>query len=147
MRAYQLLGKSTIPARIREDLTGDNLREVELEENLQRKDLSPYEESRTLVELAPLVAARISTESVEKAPQGRKSHYAAPKEAIAAELNVGTTTLVESEQHVATADAHPVMKLATWAQAKVLLVGRALSRLAVGKAYSPEGSVSAFAWK
>lgn len=129
LRAYQLLGKSQIPARIREDLSGAALREVELEENLQRKDLTPYERSRTLVELAPLVAARISSESEEKDARGRKSTYSAPKEAIAEALGVGVARLVEAEQHVTTADAFPVFRQPQWNQATVLEARKVLCRL------------------
>lgn len=108
------------PAVFREDLTGERLREAELEENLARKGLTSYEESRILVELAPLVAERLSTETVDKTPRGQKRTYAVPKDAVAAALGVGTMTLVEAEQHVATADAFPVFKQPQWTQESVL---------------------------
>jgi ParB family chromosome partitioning protein len=43
LRAFRILGKSTIPATIREGVTDQELLELALVENVQRKDLDPIE--------------------------------------------------------------------------------------------------------
>lgn len=62
LRACQRLGMKWIPVQQLDDLSDAQLREIELEENLRRKDLTEYERSRTLV--ARVEAARdVATES------------------------------------------------------------------------------------
>ncbi len=50
-RAARLAGLNTVPAVIREKITGDQQLELALVENLQRRDLTPLEESRAFEQL------------------------------------------------------------------------------------------------
>lgn len=52
LRACKLLGKETIPAVIREEMADEASQELALIENLQRDDLAPIEEARSLSDLA-----------------------------------------------------------------------------------------------
>lgn len=111
LRACQILGWKEIDVRPFGELTEVERREIELEENIRRKDLTPIERSRELVknaeEIAPKIADRISSESDEKDSRGRKSEYEAPKEDIARAIGVGKTTLIEAEQHVVAVEKYP----------------------------------------
>lgn len=52
LRACKLLEMATIPAVIREEMTDETSQELALIENLQRDDLTPIEEAKSLAELA-----------------------------------------------------------------------------------------------
>lgn len=52
LRAVESLGWGLVDVRDLGELTQAERDEIELEENAQRKDLTPYERSRTLVKLA-----------------------------------------------------------------------------------------------
>ena len=110
-------GWEYIHAELVGHLTEEQLRDVELEENENRKSLTEAERARTfrasqqLVEDAKKAAAVLSTESVDKPkPRGHKPAYGVPKEAVAESLGIGKTTLVEAEQHVETATQFPFMQ-------------------------------------
>jgi ParB family chromosome partitioning protein len=119
LRACQQLGWKEIEVKQLANLTTDELREIELEENLKRKDLTPLELSKNMLELAKLKA--------EKSKTCLKTNFAPPsgfsaesaknlggrpvkpdsKEAIAKELGIPRTTLREAEQHVAAVEQFP----------------------------------------
>ncbi len=67
LRACKLLEKATIPAVVREGMSDETSQELALIENLQRDDLAPIEEARSLLDLSELygndlkkVAERVS---------------------------------------------------------------------------------------
>lgn len=131
LRACALLGRTTIPAQVREELTGERLREVELEENLRRKDLTPYERSRTLADLAQLAREQAKSEPISP-PMGAK--VGRPVEAgstrdVSERIGVPDTTIQKAETHVATADTYPEFKQPQWNQATVLHARKALAKL------------------
>ncbi len=107
----------------------DERREMELSENLQRKDLTAYEQARELVRKAPVVAAAIPSNFEGIPRRGEPQQYAAPKREVAEALGVSVGSLVQAEQHVATADAYPAMQQADWKQSHVLGAREALERL------------------
>lgn len=129
LEAARILGWKQIEARDHGELTEEELREIELEENLRRKDLTPYEQARELVRKAPVVAEAISGKLPEKAPQGRPAKYAAPKEDIAQALGTSERELVRAEQHVAIAEEIPELQGPEWKQSYVLAFKENLERL------------------
>jgi len=61
IRAFQLLGLTEIPAKVYSELSEEELRAIEWEENRQRKDLT-IEESRKLVQIAQDAEKAITSE-------------------------------------------------------------------------------------
>jgi ParB-like chromosome segregation protein Spo0J len=98
----------TFPARLYGDLTDDEKREIELEENVRREGLSPYELSKqyvalaeTAVEVLP-VAGKTSTSK-----GGRPTKQAVSEEAIAERIGVPRQTIDRAKQHVAAVNKYP----------------------------------------
>jgi hypothetical protein len=123
LRACEQLGWTEIDVRDLGTLTDSELREIELEENLRRKDLTEYERSRNLAELAETAAevlkdeGQLRTESVRN-PQGGRPREAGSKRQVAERIDVPVTTIERAQNHVETADAYPFMQ--TWKQYQVL---------------------------
>lgn len=63
VRAHELLGLTEIEVRRFADLTEAERREIELEENIRRKDLTPHERSKHVVQLAESMATRLQDEA------------------------------------------------------------------------------------
>lgn len=133
LEAAKRLGWDKIEGRIFTDLSEDEKREIELEENLRRKDLTPYELAKSLVrkatQVAPALARRISSESEEKDPRGRKPQYEAPKSEVAQALGVGVARLVAAEQHVAAAERYPELQLGSVSQDAAIRIAKRLDEL------------------
>jgi len=117
-------------------MTEEELRDIELEEDTNRKDLTHAERTTTLrssqklLEDAKKAADIISTKSVEKTERrGRNSTHAVAKKEIAEALGVATMTLVEAEQHIETVERFPWMKGSEWRRSHVLAVGEAMEKL------------------
>lgn len=115
-----LLKWDKIDARDIGDLTEAERREVELEENLRRKDLDAYEMAKWLVTQATDIAPIIFGNLPKKDSRGRKPKYQAPKADIAAAIGTNERDLHRAEQHVETADAFPFMQKPDWKQYHVL---------------------------
>lgn len=129
VEACTVLGYLEIEARDFGDLTPEERREIELEENLRRKDLTPYEQARELVRKAPVVAEALAANLVTKTPRGEPRQMATPKEDVAQALGTSASSLVRSEQHVATADTYPFMQKPEWKQYHVLEAREALDKI------------------
>jgi ParB family chromosome partitioning protein len=134
LRAVKLLKWETVPVQLRSQLTEAELRDIELEENDNRKSLTErerarrFESSKKLVENAKR-AAEVSPQSADKPSGGRPAQYGKPKPEVAADLGVSEDTLVRAEQHVATAEQFPFMKGSQWKQSDVLRVRERLEGL------------------
>lgn len=133
LEACRILGFSEVETRDFGELSETERREIELEENLRRKDLTPYEQARELVRKAPVVAEALAAKSAPKTPRGEPRQMAAPKADVAQALGIGETTLREAEQHVATAEAYPFMQNPNWSQSAVLQAKKALDKLGSGE--------------
>jgi plasmid maintenance system antidote protein VapI len=143
-------------ASLLEHLTEAELREIELEENENRKSFTERERTRTFASSKRIVvgakqaAEIISTQSVEKDPRGRKSVHGAPKDEIAGAIGISTTALVKAEQHVKTAEQFPFMQGNSWKQSDVLRVRERFSWVArdvfeIGR-YLTEGGSTGSSW-
>lgn len=112
LRACKQLGWPDIPVRLYRHLTDDERREIELEENLQRKDLTPYERSRELVKLAE-TAAKVDKRESETMPNVGRVSKRGPRplpgsEVRAAErIGVPRQTIQVAKQHVAAVEEFP----------------------------------------
>lgn len=108
LRAVEQLGWRKVPVTRVGELSDAQLREIELEENLRRKDLTPIEASRTMVALAEAVKER-RAESAQVSRNGSRGPAPNPTSdrQIAAAMGVGATTLREAREHVAAVDANP----------------------------------------
>jgi ParB family chromosome partitioning protein len=114
LRACNALGWVEIPARMYAELTPEEMREIELEENLQRKDLTPFEASKRIVKQAENAAPFISAAIAEKKggeTRGRKSTYEAPKDDVAKAIGISGASLRNAEQHVEAVTKYPELSV------------------------------------
>lgn len=120
LRACQHLGHTTIDVRRWPDLTEEERREIELAENLDRKDLMPAERSRQMVALAEVAAETLRDEflpdSGRKAGAGRPPKPDAETK-VAERIGVPQQTLNDAKRHVAAIDAYPELAIHTQADA------------------------------
>lgn len=134
LKAAQMLKWKTIPAQLLVQLSEAELRDIELEENENRKDLTEQERNRTfrssdrLIEHAKKVGA-VSPQSAGKPQGGRPSKYGKPKPEVAADLGISEDTLERAEHHVETAEQFPFMRGNEWHQSDVLAVREQLEKI------------------
>jgi hypothetical protein len=125
------LGWDEIDVRPLGELTHSERREIELEENLRRKDLTEYERSRNLASLAEVAAevliAEVLPDSGKTSRGGRPSKQGIAEVRIADRIGVPRTTIQEAQAHVETADAYPFMQ--RWKQYQVLEAHDVLAEL------------------
>lgn len=148
--AMQSLGWTMIPTRSLGELSDDEKREIELEENLRRKDLTAFERSKAIVQFAAIVVenGHVSLDVAERSAgpnevpfqpgrlpgQGVQKVMGRPPEATAREtvgpaLGVSGKTVERAQQHVETADAYPFMQSPDWKQDHVLEARQHLAAL------------------
>ena len=133
LAACTLLGWQFIEVRSLGSLTDAELREIELEENLRRKDLTPFERARTLVQRAEVVREIAAEQLVpdsgtNSAGPGRPPNPSSEKR-VAERMGVPRATLQEAKAHVETAEAFPFMQKPDWKQYHVLEAREALAKL------------------
>jgi hypothetical protein len=129
LQACQMLGWAEVEVRSLGDLSESERREIELEENLRRKDLTEYERSRNLNELAATAAEVLTDEYWPDSGQksrGQPKHPSSSR-AVAKRIGVPRTTIQEAQTHVETADAYPFMQ--RWKQYEVIEAHEALAKL------------------
>lgn len=113
LQAVKALGWVDVPVRSLGELTDAERDEIELEENLQRKDLTAYERSRTLVRLAE-TAKTVLVEQSELRPdsgqisRGRPSEPASER-AVSDRVGIPRQTIQKAQQHVEIAETIPVL--------------------------------------
>lgn len=110
LRAHQHLGLDTIEARRWSVLDPDEQREIELAENLDRKDLTTLERSRNVVQLAE-VAAEVDRKEL-RSDSERNSGRGRPIEAgslrrVAERTGIPPVTIHDARQHVAAVEQYP----------------------------------------
>lgn len=137
LKALRLLKRDVAPVRRLSDLSRDERKLVELEENLRRKDLTPFERSKGTVKLAETakkVAKAEAQQNGDLLPHlGRKSR-GRPREPgsgpdLAERTGIPRATTEKATQHVATAEAFPWMQGKTWTQNHVLKAHKLLAGL------------------
>jgi ParB family chromosome partitioning protein len=106
LRAAQMLQWKTIPASLLEHLTEEELREIELEENENRKSLTEQERARTFAGSKRLVENAKKAKEIlshnETVLTGKRGQPAKPDSvrAVAASLGTDKENVRRAEQHV-----------------------------------------------
>ncbi|MHB1418487.1 MAG: ParB/RepB/Spo0J family partition protein [Bacillota bacterium] len=128
LEACKLLGWEEIPATFLGELSDKQLREIELEENLRRKDLTEIEKSRNMVELANIKAGQIKPSMAQRAiDKPGPNRQPNSKRTIATELGIPRKTLTEAYQHVDAVDKYP--ELETYPKKRAIEISRQLDTL------------------
>lgn len=129
LRAVRLLKHATIRAQLRDQLSEEEFRAIELAENEDRKALTDGERGRTfeaskkLVENAKKAAGILENNSPEIGRRGRgHPPKAASARAVAAALGVDRTDVRRAKQQVEAAERFPWMQGKAWRQAHVLAI-------------------------
>lgn len=115
MAAAMLLGWEEIEARLTGELSDNELRALELEENVRRKDLTEYEKDKNLKELAQVVREQAIDESAcvpgTQATRNVKGvKVPGSYRDISERIGIPEGTIREAEKHVAAVDKHPELK-------------------------------------
>jgi ParB-like chromosome segregation protein Spo0J len=133
LKAVQMLRWKSIPAHLREHLTEDEMRDVELEENENRKSLTERERTRTFASSKKLKEnAKRAAEvlpAADKTQGGRPPKKSVPQKDVAQALGTSRQAIERAEQHVATAEVFPFMQGNNWRQSDVLRVRERLEEL------------------
>jgi ParB family chromosome partitioning protein len=137
LRAARMLKWKTIPASLREHLTEAEYREIELEENENRKSLTERERTRIfasskrLVENAHKAAEVIGSMPKTSDPKkgGRPTKGLAPQEEVARALGTSPRDIVRAERHFEMAERYPWMQGNVWRQSDVLRMRERLEEL------------------
>ena len=138
LAAMQALGCEDVPVRRWQSLGEDDRRIIELEENLQRKDLTAAEQSRNLTNLASL-AEKVDRETGEiRADSARNPRGGRPEELgslrrVSERIGVPVSTIRDAQKHVAVAERHPFLQKPEWKQYHALQVGESLDKLPDGE--------------
>lgn len=134
LRACELLGWPEIEVKQLGELTDQELREIEIEENLRRKDLTDYERSRKVVELAETARTIVREQTALRATMTRNAspERGRPREAgsyrdIEDRTGIPQPTIRRAEHHVAAVERYPVLTMLP--QGDALTVAKNLDRL------------------
>jgi ParB family chromosome partitioning protein len=132
--AVQSLEWETIPAVLRAELTEEQVREIEIEENENRKSFTEQERRRTFASSKRLLEKAKKAEEVlrttrKTAETGRPTKGGASQVEIAEALDTNRRTIERAEKHVATAERFPWMQGNDWRQSDVLRFQERLEEL------------------
>lgn len=111
--ACKSLGWSEVEVQSLGELSETELREIELEENLRRKDLTAYERSRTLVQYVETVkeAAKQELRTLcVRNPEPGRPHEPGSYRDISERIDIPVATIQKAEQHVSAIDRYPIIK-------------------------------------
>lgn len=111
LRAVESLGWESVDVRDIGELSDAERAEIELEENLQRKDLTAGERSKTLVKLVEAVQ-QIDLEQATPcadSAHGQFSEQPGSRRRAAERIGVPETTIREAQQHVEIMEKIPVL--------------------------------------
>lgn len=122
LEACRRLGWSSVPVRNVGDLSESELREVELEENLRRKDLTQYEQSKVMVALVATTREIVQEETtgepaetranVTQVNRGSRGPAQTPGSLrdVSARTGIPEPTIRRAEAHVAAVDRYPELQ-------------------------------------
>ncbi len=140
LAACQQLGWTEIPVTRLSDLTETQRREIELEENLQRLDLTPYERSLTVAQLCKAAREAAAEEEQEfrgdsprNSKRGRANEGRPPTKGsgrdLARRTGIPERTLRDAEAHVALAQRYPMLQQPQWKQSAVMALAETFEPL------------------
>lgn len=128
LRACEFLGWAWIEVRQYGDLSDQELRFLELEENIRRKDLTAYEHAKNMVAYTEAAEEQLKQEADLLPESGNKStapthergrpSQTVSQEKVSERTGIPRQRATEAQSHVATADAFPFMK--SWPAYRVL---------------------------
>lgn len=115
LAACKLLGWEEIEARHIGELTEKQLREIELEENLRRKDLTEIEKSRNMVKLVQVIREQIKEESactpgVQATSNVKGVKMPGSYRDISERTGYPVQTIREAEQHNVATEKYPELE-------------------------------------
>ncbi len=125
--ACKALEWKSIEVRQLGELSTQELRLLELEENIRRKNLTSYEMNKTIGEYVAAVKEELEAEAADKElrpesgqnqKQAGRPSQAASTRKVAARTGIPRQTAEKAQFHVETADAFPFMQ--SWPQYQVL---------------------------
>lgn len=116
--ACERIGLTEIEAKVLEDISEKELRVLELEENIRRKDLTELEKSKNLVELAEIKEQELKDKIIESESfhglrenlGGRPSISGVPIRKLSEELGVPPQTIRDAKQHVKAVEEFPPLE-------------------------------------
>lgn len=141
LQALRQLGFEEAPVRRWHVIDAKHRRAIELAENVNRKDLTPFEVSRDVAKSAEL--AREVDRNEFRAESTRNPHGGRPQEAgslrrVEELTGIPEPTIRKAEKHVAAVDAYPFLAQPGWKQYHALEAQESLDKL-------PEDERSEFA--
>lgn len=112
LRACQQLGWDSVPVRQLGTLTETELREIELEENLRRKDLTDHERMKNMLALAEVAAQALREEArflpkLSENPKGGRPDKPDSEAKVAERIGISQQSLNRLKQQDAAIKAHP----------------------------------------
>ena len=136
LRAMKQLGFVEVECRRFHLLSESERREIELEENLRRKDLTAYERSKNVAELAEVAeivdretGEIIRADSAQKPGRPKGSEELGSTRRISERTGIPDTTIREAKKHVAAADNYPFLQRPEWKQYRAMEAAEALNRI------------------
>lgn len=111
--ACERIGMKEIEVKVLEDVSQKELRVLELEENIRRKDLTEMEKSKNLVELAEIKEKELKKQ-VNIKNCAESAHLNNPSRigvrTVAKEIGIPPKTLHDAKQHVAAVEEFPPLE-------------------------------------
>lgn len=114
--ACERIGKKEIEAKVLKDISEKELRVLELEENIRRKDLTELEKSKNLVELAEIKEQELKHQTIVLADSTKTNQGGRPPvsgvalQSIADDIGVPRKTLHDAKQHVKAVEEFPSLE-------------------------------------
>lgn len=113
--ACERIGLKEIEAKVLENVSEKELRVLELEENIRRKDLTELEKSKNLVELAEIKERELIEKAEKEFHTESVRNVGRPKVisslgSVADEIGVPKQSLYDAKQHVAAVDEFPPLE-------------------------------------
>lgn len=113
--ACERIGLKEIEAKVLEDISEKELRVLELEENIRRKDLTELEKSKNLVKLAEIKERELKERTENEFCTDSVRKIGRPKEAaslgsIASEIGIPKQSLYDAQQHVKAVEEYPELE-------------------------------------
>lgn len=114
LQAHMLLGREEIETRTMADLSENEKRLIELEENTKRKALTEFEASKNLMDLAEAAKEVLRDEFLppggKNPSEGGRPEKPDSEAKVAERLGVPRQTINEAKQHVAAVEQFPALE-------------------------------------
>jgi len=115
IEAMKRLGWIETPFINKGQLTQEQLHEIELEENIRRKDFTEYEISKNVAALSDMVGERLAKDAVTCPTVGQVGKHGPRAKAdgiraVSDEIGIPRSTIQHARAHVAAVEAYPVLE-------------------------------------